>query len=195
MSGELDDKVVVVTGSSRGIGRGAAIAFGEKGATVYVTGRTTTGELSIGETVRMVNEAGGHGIAVEVDHGDDAQIARLFAQVGEEQGKLNVLVNNVYKIPNPPAWGLALAGIATLCCLGNRTFGIVAIGTLFLIPVTYMKSVAFPVLDRTVSARQAARKGPPACVDGSQRDLYYGLNYYLDVAKKLPVCGDHETPP
>ena len=105
MSGELDDKVVVVTGSSRGIGRGAAIAFGEKGATVYVTGRTTTGELSIGETVRMVNEAGGHGIAVEVDHGDDAQIARLFAQVGEEQGKLDVLVNNVYKIPNPPAWG------------------------------------------------------------------------------------------
>lgn len=98
-------------------------------------------------------------------------------------------------IPNPPAWGLALAGVATLCCLGNRTFGIVAIGVLFLIPVTYMKSVAFPVLDRTVSARQAARKGTPACVDGSQRDLYYGLNYYLDVTKKLPVCGDHETPP
>ena len=105
MSGELDGKIVVVTGSSRGIGRGAAIAFGEKGATVYVTGRTTVGELSIGETVRLVDEAGGRGIAVEVDHGDDSQIARLFAQVGEEQGKLNVLVNNVYKIPNPPAWG------------------------------------------------------------------------------------------
>ncbi len=105
MSGELDGKIVVVTGSSRGIGRGAAVAFGEKGATVYVTGRTTTGELSIGETARLVNEAGGHGIAVEVDHGDDTQIERLFAQVGAEQGKLNVLVNNVYKIPNPPAWG------------------------------------------------------------------------------------------
>ena len=98
-------------------------------------------------------------------------------------------------IPNPPAWGIALAGIATLCCLGNRTFGVVSIGVLFLVPVTYMKSVAFPVLDRTVSARQAARKGMPACVDGSQRDLYYGLNYYLDVARKLPVCGGSETPP
>jgi dehydrogenase/reductase SDR family member 1 len=105
MSDEMAVKVVVVTGSSRGIGRGTAIAFAEKGATVYVTGRTTSGELSIGETVRLVNEAGGKGVAVEVDHGDDAQIARLFAQVGEEQGKINVLVNNVYKIPNPPAWG------------------------------------------------------------------------------------------
>jgi 4-amino-4-deoxy-L-arabinose transferase-like glycosyltransferase len=98
-------------------------------------------------------------------------------------------------IPNPPAWGLALAGVAALCCLGNRTFGVVAIGMLFLIPVGYVKSVAFPVLDRTVAAREAARKGMPACVDGSQRDLYYGLNYYLDVARKLPVCGGSETPP
>jgi 4-amino-4-deoxy-L-arabinose transferase-like glycosyltransferase len=98
-------------------------------------------------------------------------------------------------IPNPPVWGLALAGVATLCCLGNRTFGMTAIGLLFLIPVSYMKSVAFPVLDRTVSARQAAKRGTPACVDGSQRDLYYGLNYYLDVRRKLPVCGEHETPP
>jgi len=101
----MKDKVVVVTGSSRGIGRGAAIAFGELGATVYVTGRTTSGELSIGETVRMVNEAGGHGVAVQVDHGDDTQIERLFKQVAEEQGRINVLVNNVYKIPDPPAWG------------------------------------------------------------------------------------------
>ena len=98
-------KIVVVTGSSRGIGRGTAIAFGERGATVYVTGRTTTGELSIGETARLVDEAGGHGIAVEVDHGIDAEIAALFAQIAKEHGHINVLVNNVYKIPNPPAWG------------------------------------------------------------------------------------------
>ena len=105
MSDAMSDKVVVVTGSSRGIGRGAAIAFGELGATVYITGRTTTGELSIGETVRMVNDAGGRGVAVEVDHSDDAQIERLFQKVADEQGRLNVLVNNVYKIPSPPAWG------------------------------------------------------------------------------------------
>ena len=101
----LAGRVAVVTGSSRGIGRGAAIALAEQGATVYVTGRTTAGPLSIGETARLVDEAGGHGIAVEVDHGDDAQIAALFAQVAVEQGRLHVLVNNVYKIPDPPAWG------------------------------------------------------------------------------------------
>ena len=101
----LAGKVAVVTGSSRGIGRGAAIALAEQGATVYVTGRTTSGPLSIGESARLVDEAGGHGIAVQVDHGDDAQIGALFAQVAAEQGHLDILVNNVYKIPDPPAWG------------------------------------------------------------------------------------------
>jgi dehydrogenase/reductase SDR family member 1 len=103
--GALSGKIAVVTGSSRGIGRGTAVALAEKGATVYVTGRTTSGELSIGRTVEMVEAAGGRGIAVEVDHGDDAQIASLFDQVRREQGHLDILVNNVYKIPNPPAWG------------------------------------------------------------------------------------------
>ena len=92
--GTLKGKVAVVTGSSRGIGRGTAIALGELGATVYVTGRTTTGELSIGESARLVDAAGGHGVAVEVDHGDDAQIAALFAQVDAEQGHLDVFVED-----------------------------------------------------------------------------------------------------
>jgi dehydrogenase/reductase SDR family member 1 len=103
--GAFSGKVVVVTGSSRGIGRGTAIAFAELGADVYITGRTTTGELSIGETARMVDAAGGRGIPVVTDHGDDASIAALFAQVKAESGRIDVLVNNVYKIPNPPAWG------------------------------------------------------------------------------------------
>ncbi len=102
----LTGKIAVVTGSSRGIGRGTAIALGEQGATVYITGRTTgDGELSIDTTVKMVEAAGGKGIAVQTDHGDDAQIEALFAQVKAEQGKLDILVNNVYKIPSPPAWG------------------------------------------------------------------------------------------
>ena len=102
----LNGKIAVVTGASRGIGRGTAVALAEQGATVYVTGRTTgDGELTIDTTAKMVDDAGGHGIAVRVDHGDDAQIAALFAQVAAEQGKLDVLVNNVYKIPDPPAWG------------------------------------------------------------------------------------------
>jgi dehydrogenase/reductase SDR family member 1 len=105
VTGRLANKIAVVTGSSRGIGRGTALALAEQGATVYVTGRTTSGELSIGRTVEMVEAAGGAGIAVEVDHGDDAQIASLFEQVRSEQGHLDILVNNVYKIPSPPAWG------------------------------------------------------------------------------------------
>jgi dehydrogenase/reductase SDR family member 1 len=107
MSGQaLTGKIAVVTGSSRGIGRGTAIALGELGATVYVTGRSTgDGELTIDRTVDLVEAAGGHGIAVQTDHGDDAQIAALFERVRSEQGKLDILVNNVYKIPDPPAWG------------------------------------------------------------------------------------------
>jgi dehydrogenase/reductase SDR family member 1 len=102
----LQGKIIVVTGASRGVGRGAAIALGEQGATVYVTGRSTgSGELTIDTTAALVDAAGGHGIPVQVDHGDDAQIAALFERVGAEQGKLDILVNNVYKIPDPPAWG------------------------------------------------------------------------------------------
>ena len=106
MSGALDGKIAVVTGSSRGIGRGTAIALGEQGATVYITGRSTgDGELTIDRTAALVDEAGGTGIPVQVDHGNDDEIAALFARVKAEQGKLDILVNNVYKIPSPPAWG------------------------------------------------------------------------------------------
>lgn len=102
----LRDRVAVVTGSSRGIGRGTAIALGEQGATVYVTGRTIgDGELSIGTTARLVDDAGGRGIPIQTDHGDDEQIAALFRRVEGESGHLDILVNNVYKIPDPPAWG------------------------------------------------------------------------------------------
>lgn len=101
-----EQRVAVVTGSSRGIGRGTAIALGEDGYTVYVTGRTTgDGELTIDTTAKMVDEAGGHGIAVRTDHGIDADIAALFERVRAESGVIHLLVNNVYKIPDPPAWG------------------------------------------------------------------------------------------
>ncbi len=104
--GPMTGMVAVVTGASRGIGRGTAIALGEQGATVYITGRTTgDGQLTIDTTAKLVDQAGGQGIAVRVDHGVDAQIAALFAQVTEQSGHLDLLVNNVYKIPDPPAWG------------------------------------------------------------------------------------------
>jgi dehydrogenase/reductase SDR family member 1 len=106
MAQKLAGKIAVVTGASRGIGRGTAIALGEQGATVYITGRTTGGgPLSIEETAAMVEAAGGKAVSVAVDHGKDGDIAAFFQRVGAEQGKLDILVNNVYKIPNPPAWG------------------------------------------------------------------------------------------
>lgn len=91
--------VAVVTGASRGAGRGIAHALGTHGATVYVTGRSENpGDAplpgTIHETAAAVTAAGGTGIAVRVDHGDDAQVKALFEQVEREQGRLDILVNN-----------------------------------------------------------------------------------------------------
>lgn len=91
--------VAVVTGASRGAGRGIAIALGAHGCTVYVTGRSqgpgdSTLPGTIYETAAAVTAAGGEGIAVRVDHAEDAQIKALFDRVREEQGRLDILVNN-----------------------------------------------------------------------------------------------------
>lgn len=102
--GSLAGKVAVVTGASRGMGRGISLALAEKGATVYVTGRTVTPGSSplpgtVGETAAQVDRRGGKGIAVKVDHANDEQVAALFAQVKREQGRLDILVNNAIAIP------------------------------------------------------------------------------------------------
>lgn len=91
--------VAIVTGASRGAGKGIAIALGSHGCTVYVTGRTQAlGQAALGgtihETAEAVTAAGGRGIAVAVDHADDAQVRTLFDQVMREQGRLDILVNN-----------------------------------------------------------------------------------------------------
>ncbi len=102
----LKGKIAVVTGASRGIGKGIARALGEQGCVVYVTGRTTgSGERTIDTTARLVTEAGGDGRAIACDHGKDADIAALFQRIGSEVDHIDYLVNNVYKIPDPPAWG------------------------------------------------------------------------------------------
>jgi NAD(P)-dependent dehydrogenase (short-subunit alcohol dehydrogenase family) len=104
VSPSLTGKVAVVTGASRGMGRGIALALAEKGATVYVTGRTVTPGAhalpgSIGETAAQIEQRGGSGVAVQVDHANDDQVAALFAQVMRERGRLDILVNNALAIP------------------------------------------------------------------------------------------------
>jgi NAD(P)-dependent dehydrogenase (short-subunit alcohol dehydrogenase family) len=92
--------VAVVTGASRGAGRGIAAALGERGYKVYVTGRSVQeGDAAlpgtIGATAAQVTAAGGEGVAVQVDHADDGAIAALFERVAQETGRLDLLVNNV----------------------------------------------------------------------------------------------------
>lgn len=99
MTGE--STIAVVTGASRGAGRGIAIALGSHGCTVYVTGRSEKqGDAplpgTIYETAEAVTAAGGHGIPVRVDHSDNEQIKGLFDQVEREQGRLDILVNNAF---------------------------------------------------------------------------------------------------
>ena len=104
----LAGKVALVTGASRGIGRGIALVLAEQGATVYVTGRTVSpGQYylpgTVGETAAECSErgrdVGGRGIAVGCDHADDAAVARLFTQIADEQGgRLDILVNNAFTL-------------------------------------------------------------------------------------------------
>lgn len=101
----LSGKVAVVTGASRGIGKGMALALAGEGATVYVTGRTVNeGDHdlpgTVGQTAAECDARGGKGIAVAVDHADDDAVAALFAQIREEQGRLDILVNNAFAIPD-----------------------------------------------------------------------------------------------
>lgn len=110
----LRDRIAVVTGGSRGAGRGIAVELGAAGATVYVTGRSTRGAPAdtygkflaqgtltampgtIDDTADEVTAAGGRGIAVRVDHTDPVQVRELFARVERDRGRLDLLVNNAW---------------------------------------------------------------------------------------------------
>lgn len=118
-------RVALVTGASRGAGAGIARGLGELGYTVYVTGRTiapgnakgwdgTVLPGTVAETAALVTERGGKGIPVVCDHADDAQVERLFQQIMDEQGRLDVLVNNAafihhQLIEKKPFWEKELA--------------------------------------------------------------------------------------
>ncbi|KXX59548.1 SDR family NAD(P)-dependent oxidoreductase [Rhodococcus sp. LB1] len=96
----LSGRVALVTGGTRGIGKGISVELARAGATVYVTGRTTRSggswPGSLDETVGEIEAAGGRGIGVACDHGDDLQVQELFERINGESGSLDVLVNNAY---------------------------------------------------------------------------------------------------
>ena len=180
--------VAVVTGASRGAGRGIAHELGAAGATVYVTGRSTRqqpavayGQLlalskmdrvpgSIDETAEEVTRAGGRGIAVRCDHTREDEVAALFRQVEQEQGRLDLLVNN--------AWG------------GHETFDGVFQAPFWERPMTQWDSM----FDRGVRNHLlASRLAAPMLVRRKQglivtttfwdRDRYLQGNLIYDLAK------------
>ena len=116
MSQLLAGKVALVAGATRGAGRGIAVELGAAGATVYVTGRSTHTQRSelnrpetIEETAELVQQAGGQGIAVQVDHLDATQVQALVARIEREQSRLDILVNDVWGADfliewNVPVW-------------------------------------------------------------------------------------------
>lgn len=121
--------VAVVTGASRGVGRGIAVALGAAGMTVYITGRSATTSNAqlrgkhlsgtLAETAEAINQAGGKGIAVACDHADDNQVQELFAQIEREQGHLDLLVNNAAFLPenlidSGPFWSKPLEMVGML---------------------------------------------------------------------------------
>ena len=97
----LTNTIALVTGASRGVGKGIALGLGEAGATVYVTGRTSdqhssTSSGSIEATAAEVTRLSGQGISVRCDHRNDTEVEALFAQIQAEQGRLDLLVNNIW---------------------------------------------------------------------------------------------------
>lgn len=135
----LQGKVAVVTGASRGVGKGVALGLAEQGATVYITGRTEKdGEsmppffkgTNIHQTAGEVDALGGKGIAVRCDHASDDDVAALFARIEAEQGKLDILVNNAWAgaqhvvhpyFWNAPFWEQPIALLDDFYMVGQRS--------------------------------------------------------------------------
>lgn len=112
MKKNLKNKIAVVAGATRGAGRGIAVELGAAGATVYCTGRSVTGKTSgrpetINETADRVTQAGGKGIAVQVDHTHPDQVEKLFRQISSEhKGRMDILVNDIWGGDELTGWNV-----------------------------------------------------------------------------------------
>jgi NAD(P)-dependent dehydrogenase (short-subunit alcohol dehydrogenase family) len=137
MAGALAGKVALVTGASRGLGKGIALGLGAAGATVYVTGRSTgpdDGPVvfdvrlpgTVGETAAEVTARGGKGVACPCDHHDDAQVRAVFDRIMKEHGQLDILVNNAFYVPSDmldgkPFWEFPIAMWDEMWAIGVRS--------------------------------------------------------------------------
>ncbi len=128
---DLANQVAIVTGGSRGVGKGCALELGAAGATVYVTGRSV-GEAdhplpgTVGATAHEIDELGGTGIAVPCDHRDDDAVRALFERVTSEHGRLDVLVNNAFVVPDEltsglPFWEVPISNWDDMVDVGTRS--------------------------------------------------------------------------
>ncbi|PAD74630.1 oxidoreductase [Bacillus licheniformis] len=127
----LKGKIALVTGGSRGAGRAIAAELGKAGATVYITGRSIRGASTnqwpgtIDDTVSQIEASGGKAIAVRCDHTNDAETEAVIAKIREEQGKLDILINNVWGahdlgVEAKPFWELSLKNWDTMFAAGVR---------------------------------------------------------------------------
>ncbi len=128
--GPLTGTVAVVTGASRGIGKGCALELAAAGATVYVTGRTlrespeVSGSLEA--TVEQIEAEGGRGLAVQCDHSNDEDVDALFERVARDHGRLDVVVNNAFGVPErvdprAPFWETPISDWDALIDVGTRS--------------------------------------------------------------------------
>ena len=172
----LEGKVAVVAGATRGAGRGIACMLGEAGATVYCTGRNSRDRPNteapyagrpetIEETAEMVTARGGLGLAARTDHLDEAQVEALFRRVGREQGRLDVLVNDISEgvtHDRKPFWKLPLDRGLEALRRGVHTHVITA---------------------RHAAPLMVKRKGGLVVEVGDGEGLFYRGNLFYDLVK------------
>src|SRR5438309_10911338 len=226
----LEGKVAVVAGSARGAGRGIACMLGEAGATVYCTARSARGNLvtkkrpeTIDETAEMVTEHGGVGIAVRVDHTIPAEVERLFDRIAREQGRLDVLVNNVngdamYQWKS--AWkvdldvGLEILKAAIYSHIVNVYYAVPIMKKGLIVEITdgdgfYYRGNLYYDLTKTNAIRLAMdfaselRKKNIACVaitpgflrsEAVLETLHVTESNWRDAIKRQPMFAESETP-
>ena len=207
MPENLTGKVAVVTGGSKGIGKGIVEGLCEAGMTVYFTGRSTSQAIPPEPMTLQATEVsaaalGGKPIPVQVDHNNDAEVEALFKRVADEQGRLDVLVNNVYQIPNPPAmgkgfWEHPVSVWDDQCGVGLRGYYVASVFAAPLMPIRAPRSSAAGIASTRRVASSApesavARIAAPARVHGIDRSICPSrMTIMAPVARtprKLAIC-------